>query len=228
MEINTQKKNEQITALKNAEIISKFSDGKFLFKIAGENVWYLVDSNGNTIPRTRPDGTEEFSTIDFYEMSGNPYYFELGQFIEGFIVAKLLSEKNGSENENYYKVSPSGYAYKTNSTLYKRFGLNYRLDEQISCRDFLRIPVWDFNSKEHLDFLFDIAQNHLLETYNRFLKSRTTRQNKQRERTFHTAAKHMAERYAFVNEYLEKRRLKQETKASQDVSSQEPEATEKQ
>ena len=94
MEINTQKKNEQITALKNAEIISKFSDGKFLFKIAGENVWYLVDSNGNTIPRTRPDGTEEFSTIDFYEMSGNPYYFELGQFKEGFIVAKLLSEKN--------------------------------------------------------------------------------------------------------------------------------------
>ena len=213
MENNTQKEIEQIEKFKNTEIVSKFDDNKFIFKIAGENIWYLVDANGNTIPRIRANGTEEFSTVDFYDMAGEPYSVEFGQLKEGYLVAKILTEQDGMELENYYGISPSGYAYKsTSSGFYQRFGLNFRLDEQLTAREFIRIPVWDFRCKEYLDFLYDIAQNHLITAFNKFLQTKPKGSYKQRERIYFTAAKNMSERYAFVQNYLEKKEKKQGTK----------------
>lgn len=69
---------EKVEEFKNNDVICIFTDDKILYKLTGENVWFLLDYNGNPINRITPDGINEFSNVDFYDMEGDTFAVEFG------------------------------------------------------------------------------------------------------------------------------------------------------
>lgn len=206
--------NDKTSLFKNNDKFCDFFNNKILYKLSGENVWYLLDYDGNTIVRTRPDGVEEFSLVDFYDMEGEPISVEFSGFNEGFMVSKFLCEKEGEQSVQIYEISPSGFTFKQQyPDKYQRLGLDYRFRKWLTSNDFLHIHVSGFKSKERLDFLYDIAKSKLMKGYEETVKNRPRRGTyKQRESVYFTAAKQMTRRYFEILEYIKKQQIKKENK----------------
>ncbi len=205
--------NDKISSFRNNDEVCIFSDSKILYKLAGENVWYLLDYDGNTLVRTKPDGTEEFSTVDFYDMEGEPFAVEFGQLLHGLFVIKFVCEKDGYQIEQFYEISPSGFTYKPhNDSDYQRFGIDYRFNKNYSVIDFLRRHVSGFKSKERLDLLYDVAKSKLMDDYDKFMKTKSRGPYKMRESIYLTNARKLTKRYFEVLEYIKKQQIKKETK----------------
>ena len=205
--------SDKISSFKNNDEVCVFSDSKILYKLAGENVWYLLDYDRNTLVRTKPDGTEEFSSVDFYDMEGEPFSVEFGELLHGLFVVKFLCEKDGNQIEQFYEISPSGFTYKPqNNSIYHRLGINRRLNENYSVNDFLHRHVSGFKSKERLDLLYDVAMSRLMDDYNKFIQTKSRGPYKLRESVYLTNARKMARRYFEILDYIKRQQIKKETK----------------
>ena len=156
---------ELAEVFKNAEINYTFNNGQFIMKLAGENVWCLINRNGDTCVRTNQNGENEFSRVDFYDMDGEPYMVEFSEFNEGFMVVGFNCNKDGKETENFYEVSPFGFTQKCPAGKYQMTDVERRSGKWFSAEDFLSKPISSFESKQQLDFLFDVAKGHLMNSY---------------------------------------------------------------
>ena len=159
-------------SFRNTEIIVPFLNDSFVYKLAGENVWYVVNSEGNVVVRNKQDGTNEFAEIDF----------ELGEGVEiqdvefqgidsGVLLVKLSGKKHDSNFEQHYMVSPSGYAMKDYYPIYHqsrtfkvpRFKVQDIYDNPIEFETLYSHYVSDMKD---LDFYYDVAQYALVNMLN--------------------------------------------------------------
>ena len=208
--VNTQ---ELAEVFKNVELVNGFYGGQFLMKLAGENVWFLVNRNGETGVRTNPQGENEFSRVEFYDMEGEPYMVELSEFDEGFMVVGFSCNKDGKESENFYEVSPFGYVQKCPQNKYQMTTVERRAGKWFSAEDFLNKPAKSFENKQQLDFLFDVAKEHLMNGYKAMCQNGQEPIAEKKEYYF-SAAKKMTERYAEVLSGLENAKTSTSAKKS--------------
>ena len=232
MENKTETSNSKTNSFKNIDIVCKFADGNFIYKIAGENKWYIINSEGNVIVRTNPSGENEFAEVDFYDMVGEPIGLEFGAFADGFMVVRIVSNKDGTAHNNFYEISPSGYTYnatKTKGELFSKFGLNYRSQKEpetlVNKRpvSIKHINFGYFHSIKHLELIYDIAQHSLMQSYDKFIESKKNSQSKVRTQVYVSAANTISKRYSFLKESLEKRQLKHAKKLAQKTAEKQPE-----
>ncbi len=193
---------ELAEVFKNVELVNSFYNGQVIIKLAGENVWYLLNRNGETGVRTNPQGENEFSRVEFYDMEGEPYMVELSDFSEGFMVVGFSCNKDGEEVENFYEVSPFGYTQKCPSNKYQMEDVERRTGKWFSAEDFLGRPVESFESKQQLDFLFDVAKESLMNDYKEMCKNCQEQAAEKKEFYFSVAEK-MTKKYAEVLGYFE-------------------------
>ena len=183
----------------------------------------MLDYDGNPIIRTRPEGVEELSNVNFYDMEGEPFSVEFGQFIEGFMTVKFLCEINGEKKEQFYEISPSGFTFKPPITdSYQRLGLDYRFNNHLSPSDFFHKHVSCFKTKERLDFLYDIANCNLAKAHEEFIQNKQRGPYKGRESIYFTNARNMLKRYFEVLAYIKKQQAKKETKLQEKQNQTEP------
>ena len=221
-----------IDAFKNSEIASRMSDNTYLFKLAGENIWYVVDGQGHTLVRTRPDGTNEFATVDFYDMVGEPYNFQSGFFKDGILVMKFICKHNGQDIDNYYEISPSGYTFnttKTRGSQYSKLGVNYRTEtmptSMVSKRPLAiqHVDCKSIHTQEYLDVIYDVAVHTLMQGYDKFKKEHPRKTPRSTEKSYATAAKNIMKRYEFIKSSIERRTLKTDNKNSSTQTTNQPE-----
>ena len=219
-------------SFKNTALDSKFVDGNYLYKIAGENKWYIINSDGNVIVRSKPNGEVEFAEVDFYDMVGEPIGIEIGAFTDGFMAVRIVCNENDTLHNNFYEISPSGYTYnatKTKGELFSKFSLNYRSQKEpetlVNKRpvSIKHINYGHFHSIKHLDLIYDIAQHSLMQSYDRFIESKKNSQSKVRTQVYVSAANTISKRYNFLKESLEKRQLKHAKKLAQKTAEKQPE-----
>lgn len=217
MENEGQINREKVELFKNQDLIYLFKDDNILYKLAGENVWYLLDYDANTLVRKRPDGVEEFALVDFYEMDGEPFFVEFGQFKEGFMVAKFLCEKDGKQVEQFYEISPSGFTYKSQfPEVYHNKGIDWRVIKCPSPKDFIFKHVSCFKRKERLDFLFDVVNCKSIEDHEEMLKHKDKKGlYEQQEMINNIFAEKMVDRYFDVLEYFERMGKNQEVESQE-------------
>ena len=223
MENEGQINREKVELFKKQDLIYFFKDDKILYKLAGENVWFLLDYDANTLLRKRPDGVEEIASVDFYEMEGEPFSVEFGQFKEGFMVAKFVCEKDGKQVEQFYEISPSGFTYKSQvPEIYHNKGVDWRVIKCPSPKDFIFKHVSCFKSKERLDFLFDVVNCKNIEEREEIFKHKSkNRSYKQQETINDILVEKMVDRYFDVLECLKRKQQKQEIESQENQNKSE-------
>lgn len=178
---NNVENQTKIEEFRNSELVVPFVDGNLLMKIAGENKWYVVNEKGDVVVRTRPDGTSEFSEVNFELPNGEPIDVEFGDFVGGSVRGVFTLKDGDKTIKEYVAISPSGYTVRFGEKLAKEpatNGLNYRdkYDDEVGLtrypRTFVNFKVKYIDSLDEVDYLFDIAQYHLIKQYEEFCKNR--------------------------------------------------------
>lgn len=220
MESNDYKSYRDNKSFHKDEILNAFIDGNYIIKLGGEDVWYLINSRGETIVRTTPEGKYEFAEVDFYGMVGEPYFLEFSSFKDGIVVAKFLCNDNGNQVYNFYEISPMGYTYNTTKTrgdAYLKNGVEFRSQElPTSIVDkkpinIKNIELMNINSQEYLKVVYDVSMYRLKKGYESFVDGLNKPSNV-KERTFFTVARNIQKRYEFLKDAIERKKIKQNEK----------------
>lgn len=162
---------------KQSEIVVPFIDGNYIMKIAGENKFYIVDTNGNVVVRTKGTGENEFSEVNLSLRKGKMSSANFGRFEAGTMLVELSGDDNGEQVVDYMMITPSGRTKRLFNAC-SRNGLNtekkFWVSSQIndSPRRFVNLLARDLESLDEMEFYFDIAQYSLIKQFEELESSR--------------------------------------------------------